>query len=197
MRNSGWVGVLLSASLALPPVRAAADDRMAPAATTSPASEPEDVVVEPAPPPVQAPDAKPLRAPHSVFVHIDSSRPVDLGRKGNADDDTFQSVCTSPCDTYVPEVGDYRIIAPTEDGPAFASTEVRPSRQFAFRADHPRETLQVTVASQSGFRGGALILAVGGGLPPVGADAVPGEERYRDARRLPRAAYLPLLRISF
>jgi hypothetical protein len=85
----------------------------------------------------------------AVFVHLDSSSPIDLQLHGDDARQPFTTVCSSPCDTYVPP-GDYRV----------AGGDARPSSLFSM-ADGSRTALEVNPRSQTAFVGGILLAGAG------------------------------------
>jgi hypothetical protein len=125
-----------------------------------------DVIVEtpPQPGPVPAP------ARRSVWVHIDSPEPVDLGYRAS-DHDEFAPICTSPCDTDVPSAGTYRILAATTGdtwGPQSQTGSLRPSADFSLRGNAPRQSIAVRPATQPGFTAGIALLIGGGAAAGLG-----------------------------
>jgi hypothetical protein len=119
-----------------------------------------DVIVET---PAQ-PAPLPAPARRSVWVHVDSPEPVDLGYRAS-DHDEFAPICTSPCDSDVPSAGTYRILpVATGDtwGPQSQTGSLRPSAEFSLRGDAPRQTIAVRPATQPGLTGGIALL-IGGG----------------------------------
>jgi hypothetical protein len=101
--------------------------------------------------PTPAPPAAPTKAPPvGPTVHIDSPSPVELQHKGG-DSDTWQMVCSSPCDRRLPTDGPYRIVG---DG-------ARPSRGFTLPEGAGGVTLNVSPSSQGWFVAGIVFVSVG------------------------------------
>jgi hypothetical protein len=147
------IAIILQSRPALAQSAPATDDSTAP-----------DVVVET--PPRQAPLAMPTPAPahRSVWVHIDSPEPVDLGYRASEHDE-FAPLCTSPCDTAVPLAGTYRILPVTTGdvwGPQFHTGSLRPSDDFSLHGDTPKRIIAVHPATHAAFAGGVALL-IGGG----------------------------------
>lgn len=105
------------------------------------------------PPPDERPDAT-----RAVFVHLDSSEPVDLQRETGLRYEPFSTVCTSPCDTLVPADGKYRV----------SSDSIRPSRAFSFATDARRDDVRVRPASRGAFTAGILLLSTGAAAAGLG-----------------------------
>jgi hypothetical protein len=86
-----------------------------------------------------------------AFVHIDSPAPVDLERETGVRYQPFDVVCTSPCDTFVPAEGRYRV----------TSTSMRTSRSFSLPRGVGKTTIRVTPSSSAAFFSGFVLIGVG------------------------------------
>ena len=127
-----------------------------------------DVIVETSPSPASSPTAVRVPASRSVWVHVDSPEPVDLGYRASKQDE-FAPICTAPCDIAVPAAGDYRILPATVGdtwGPQSSTGSLRPSAEFSLHGDAPKQIIAVRPATPTGFAGG-LALLIGGGAAAV------------------------------
>src|SRR5579864_5553242 len=112
-------------------------------------------------------DAAPAPLRRAVFVHVDSPRPVNLQlRASDKRRRPFYSICTSPCDTYVPADGAYRIggDGATDEGSDgnLRSFDVQPSRLFSLPSGAVREVITVEPSSQLAFVAGIALTVIGG-----------------------------------
>jgi hypothetical protein len=93
-----------------------------------------------------------------LVVHVDSPSPVELQYKGEGEDDSWRTVCSSPCDRHLPTEGHFRIVG---DG-------ARSSRSFMLPEGNGTVTLSVNPSSQGWFVGGIVLTAVGAPTMLVG-----------------------------
>jgi drug/metabolite transporter superfamily protein YnfA len=86
-----------------------------------------------------------------VMVHLNSPRTVDLQRAPDEGGD-FETLCSSPCDTFVPASGAYRV----------AGHFMRNSRRFWFEPGARRAIIDVHPTSRIGFASGIVLTSLGG-----------------------------------
>ncbi len=135
-------------------------------APSEPAAAP-DVVVETGAAHADAPPTAPPAPSRGVFVHVESPSAVDLQRKravreGEEEDEPFDTICTSPCDTYVPPEGRYRIGHDPNSQPGGASNGIRASSEFSLPRGLDHNTLSVEPATRGGLAGGIVLTSLGG-----------------------------------
>jgi hypothetical protein len=152
---------LWSTFLALVPMLAPEVAQAQPAAQP-PTSEVPDVVVEhPLPSPPPRPEA-------AIIVHIDSPHAVDLQIKDPNEDDRYQTVCTSPCDKWVPAFGQYRVVVAGLDRPGQAGRDPQSSRDFSLPANAQYDAITVKPRSLWMAVSGPLLAGVGGAMMVIG-----------------------------
>ncbi len=97
--------------------------------------------------------------PRSVLVHVDSPDPVELQGATGEKRRPFYTICVSPCDTFVPALGQYRL----------SGDATRPSRRFTLLEGADHDTVVVRPASSLAFHAGIVLTVVGAAAAALGA----------------------------
>jgi hypothetical protein len=112
----------------------------------------------PAPPPTARAEPAPKAAPAGPMVHIDSPSTVELQYKGEGENESWRTVCSSPCDRRLPAEGRYRI----------GGDSARPSRTFILPEGTGTVSLAVNPSSHGWFNVGVVLTAVGAPTMVIG-----------------------------
>jgi hypothetical protein len=117
---------------------------------TPPAAAPGTPAPTPTPPPAAA---------QMVWVHVDGADNAKIEQDRTGDGQTWEPICTAPCDKALPNAYSYRV---TGEG-------IRDSAPFTLSgAANSRETVNVNEGSKGGFVLGIVSTAVGGGVLVIG-----------------------------